>query len=343
MTDAHALASPWQEAMDEALALAAQGPRGVNPQVGCVIVSDDGAVIARGYHRGAGTAHAEVDALAQAGAAARGATAVVTLEPCRHTGRTGPCTSALIDAGITRVVYAVDDPTAPAAGGAQVLRDAGLEVIDGVRRAQGEHLLRGWLSVQRAGRPHVTLKCAMSLDGRVADASGGPTALTGAQARAHAHAVRAEVDAIVVGTGTALIDDPSLTARRPDGSLFPHQPLRVVVGTRTLPATARVLDDAAPTLLVTDHDPAVLVASLLARGVQTVVVEGGPTLAAAMLEADLIDAVAWYVAPVVLGAGPLALPTLGGHRELNVTAVSILGTDVLIEGTLMARGSRPQR
>lgn len=330
----------WDGHMREALALAAQGPRSQNPQVGCVIVDQQGAVIGRGFHRGAGTPHAEVVALGGAGERARGATAVVTLEPCRHVGRTGPCTEALRQAGIARVVYAQDDPTGPAAGGAEQLRSWGVPVESGVLAGEAERLTRGWTSLQRRGRPFLTLKCAMSLDGRVADASGGPTAITGPAARAWAHEERARTDALIVGTGTALADDPALTARRPDGTLADRQPLRVVVGRRALPAQAALQDASARTLLVRSHDPRDLVGALVEAGVQEGIVEGGPTLAAALLDAGLIDAVVWLVAPVLLGAGVAALAPLSGRHRVSVNSVDMLGQDIRIEGTLDVHGHR---
>ena len=326
----------WSSAMREAIDLA--GSLDVdcagNPRVGCVIVADDGRVVGRGHHRGAGTAHAEVVALADAGPAARGATAIVTLEPCRHSGRTGPCTQALLDAGVARVVYAVDDPGEQAGGGAEVLRAAGVEVITGVESGAARWAARAWFHARTHGRPWVTLKSAVSLDGRVADATGGPTTITGAESRVYAHRWRALVDAIVVGTGTVLADDPALTARAQDGGRHPHTPLRVVVGARPLPAGARVLDDAAATHLHRDHDLGALMAGLHAREVQHVLVEGGPTLAAAFLDAGLVDEVLWFVAPVILGDGPIALPALERMLDVDVRDVLVMGEDVVVEGTL---------
>jgi diaminohydroxyphosphoribosylaminopyrimidine deaminase/5-amino-6-(5-phosphoribosylamino)uracil reductase len=330
----------WDGHMREALALAVVGPRSQNPQVGCVIVDDQGTVVGRGFHRGAGTPHAEVVALREAGERARGATAVVTLEPCRHVGRTGPCTEALHDAGIARVVFAQDDPTQQAAGGADQLREWGVDVHAGVLAAEAERVTRGWTALQRRGRPFLTLKCAMSLDGRVTDASGGPTPITGLQARAWAHEERARTDALIVGTGTALVDDPALTARRPDGSLAERQPLRVVVGLREVPAGARVRDGSAPTVFVRSHDPQDLVVALVEAGVQEGIVEGGPTLAATLIDAGLIDAVVWLVAPVLLGQGLAALPPLRERHRVSVNSVDMLGHDVRIEGTLNVHGDR---
>lgn len=228
-----------REAMRHALELAARGPVGVNPQVGAVLLSPEGDVIAEGWHRGAGTPHAEVDALSKlAPGQARGATAIVTLEPCNHTGRTGPCSVALLEAGVARVVYALDDPNRVAAGGAERLRAGGVSVEGGVDADAARALLDGWLTVQRLGRPFVTVKWAQSLDGRAAADDGSSQWITGPVARANVHRRRAAADAIVVGTGTALTDDPSLTARHDDGTLFDSQPVPVVIGTSPLPDDA---------------------------------------------------------------------------------------------------------
>ena len=227
-------------AMTRALELARRGPRGLNPQVGAVILSPAGEVIAEGWHQGSGTAHAEVDALSKLPVgAARGATAVVTLEPCNHTGRTGPCALALIDAGVSRVVFALDDPGAASGGGAERLRSAGIEVVSGEQADAATAVIADWLAVQRLGRPHVTVKWAQSLDGRAAADDGTSQWITGPDARADVHRRRAAADAIVIGTGTLLADDPALTARDGD-ALFPDQPVPVVIGSRETPPDAAV-------------------------------------------------------------------------------------------------------
>lgn len=324
----------WHEAMGRALDLAESSPFGQNPRVGCVIVDARGAVVGEGWHRGAGTAHAEVVALAQAGERSRGATAVVSLEPCRHTGRTGPCTRALMDAGVARVVFGQADPTPVAAGGASVLADAGIEVVAGVRAADAERINHEWTVAVGRGRPFVTWKCATSLDGRVGD--GGPTTLTGAPALMEVHRLRARVGAIVVGVGTVLIDDPSLTVRLPvDERGHGATPLRVVMGSRAIPPGARVLDGAAPTMVLTQRDPRTVLAELFTRGVRHVLLEGGPTLAAAFLAAGCIDRIDWYLAPVILGAGPVALAP-GALAGVAVEEVSLLGEDVRVVGALIA-------
>ncbi len=330
MSDDSAFTEFMREAIE--LAQAPDAPFGVNPRVGCVIVADTGEVVGRGHHRGAGTAHAEVDALRDAGERARGATAVVSLEPCRHVGRTGPCTTALIEAGVTRVVFAQADPTVDGGGGAAVLRTAGVPTSGGLLADEAELVNEAWTFSVRSGRPLVTWKCAVSLDGRVAGADGGPTRITGDEARARVHELRAQVGAIIVGTGTVLADDPALTVRGAVPRSLPPAPLRVVVGSRSIPAGAHVLDGSAETLLLDERDPARVLAALNDREIRHALLEGGPTLAGAFLKAGLIDRIDWYVAPLLLGAGPSALPALPGARGVDVEAASVVGEDVRIQG-----------
>ncbi len=327
-------------AMRRAIELAADPAvrPGANPRVGCVLLDAGGVARAHGRHRGAGTPHAEVDALA-AWDPALGApdTAVVTLEPCRHTGRTGPCTQALLDAGVRRVVVGVLDPSAGAGGGADVLRAAGVEVVTGVLEDEAAAVDRAWLAAARLGRPHVTWKLSPTLDGRVAAADGSARWISSPESRADAHAHRARLDAIVVGTGTVLVDDCRLTARDPAGADLPreHQPLRVVVGQREIPDGAAVLDDAAPTVVLATHDPAEVLAALWERGARRVLVEGGPVLAGAFWRAGLVDEVVVYLAPVLLGAGPAAVGDLGiatidDAARLDVVDVVRTGADLKI-------------
>ncbi|WP_277452497.1 bifunctional diaminohydroxyphosphoribosylaminopyrimidine deaminase/5-amino-6-(5-phosphoribosylamino)uracil reductase RibD [Janibacter sp. DB-40] len=261
-------------AMSRAVDLAARalGRTSPNPVVGCVVLDADGRVAGEGLHERAGGPHAEVNALREAGERARGGTAVVTLEPCRHTGRTGPCTQALLAAGVARVVIAVPDPTATAGGGAQELRDAGVEVLVGAGREAAEHVNRAWLHAMAHARPHVTWKLAATLDGRTAASDGTSRWITGPEARAEVHRLRARSDAVLVGGGTLRADDPHLAVRDVADAV---QPLRVVLdSTAGIPLTARVLDDAAPTLVVvaegadTDH--------LLAAGVDVLAVRRAP-------------------------------------------------------------------
>lgn len=323
-----------RRAMTRALDLAARGPRGVNPQVGAVILSPSGEILAEGWHHGAGTPHAEVDALSRLhGDAAHGATAVVTLEPCNHTGRTGPCALALIDAGVSRVIYALDDPGDASGGGAQRLRDAGVEVEAGEQADGVRTLISDWLNAQRLDRPYITVKWAQSLDGRAAAADGTSQWITGPSARADVHRRRAAADAIIVGTGTVLADDPALTARDGD-SLHEHQPIPVVIGSRKTPADAAVRHHPHPALFYDTRDLQSVVADLHERGIQKAFVEGGPTLASAFIAAGLADQFLVYVAPVLLGGDRLALTDVGAATIADARRITIeewvpLGADML--------------
>ncbi|KZE37983.1 bifunctional diaminohydroxyphosphoribosylaminopyrimidine deaminase/5-amino-6-(5-phosphoribosylamino)uracil reductase RibD [Microbacterium sp. T32] len=324
------------DAMRRALRLARNGPRGLNPQVGAVILSPAGEVLAEGYHRGAGTAHAEVDALSQlAPGEARGATAVVTLEPCNHTGRTGPCAVALLEAGVARVVYALDDPTDAAAGGAERLRNGGVDVEAGLERDAATELVRDWVHLQRTGRPRVTVKWAQSLDGRAAADDGSSQWITGDAARRDVHDRRAAADAILAGTGTVLADDPALTARDADGALLPQQPVPVIVGASEIPTDAAVHRHPRGALFFPTHDLGAVLDDLGGRGIQTVFVEGGPTLESALLREGLADEVLVYLAPVLLGGSRLALgdlgvPDIAAALRLEVASIDILGDDIRV-------------
>ena len=325
------------DAMRRALDLAALGPaRGVNPRVGCVIRSATGEVLAEGWHRGAGTAHAEVDALSKlAPGAARGATAVVTLEPCNHTGRTGPCARALIEAGIARVLYAVVDPDPAAAGGAETLRAAGVAVEGGLLREEAEAFLGDWLFAAGHRRPRVTVKWASSLDGRAAAADGTSRWITGPHARADVHVRRAASDAIAVGTGTVFADDPALTAREPDGGLFDSQPVPVVFGRREVPADAAVTRHPHAPVFLRGADLGADLAELHARGIRSLFVEGGPTLASAFIAAGLADELLVYLAPALLGGprlalGDLGVTTIADTRRYDFADIRRLGDDLLV-------------
>ncbi|SIR72866.1 bifunctional diaminohydroxyphosphoribosylaminopyrimidine deaminase/5-amino-6-(5-phosphoribosylamino)uracil reductase RibD [Microbacterium sp. RURRCA19A] len=324
------------DAMRRALRLARNGPRGLNPQVGAVILSPDGEILAEGHHRGAGTPHAEVDALSKlAPGEARGATAVVTLEPCNHTGRTGPCAVALLEAGVARVVYALDDPTDAAAGGADRLRAGGVDVEAGLEREAATELVRDWAHLQRTGRPRVTVKWAQSLDGRAAADDGSSQWITGPDARRDVHERRARADAILAGTGTVLADDPALTARDADGALLDRQPIPVIVGETPVSADAAVRRHPREALFFATRDLAAVLDELGGRGIQTVFVEGGPTLESALLRDGLADEVLVYVAPVLLGGSRLALGDLGvpgiaSARRLEVASIDLLGDDIRV-------------
>jgi diaminohydroxyphosphoribosylaminopyrimidine deaminase/5-amino-6-(5-phosphoribosylamino)uracil reductase len=323
--------------MRRAVELAARGLATVspNPVVGCVVLDASGEVAGEGWHVFAGGPHAEVVALEQAGARARGGTAVVTLEPCAHTGRTGACTSALLTAGIRRVVYAVDDPNPLAQGGAEVLRDAGLEVEGGLLRAEAERVNEAWLHAVRRGRPFVIWKYGASLDGQIAAADGTSRWITGEDARRDSHKLRAQVDAILVGVGTVLADDPLLTVRpEPPEPPPKRQPIRVVFDrTGRTPVGARICDDSAETIVTADA-PGKVLAELRARGVVSVLLEGGPTLAGAFWDDGFIDKVVGYVSPVLLGSGrypalrSAAVQTITAAPRLTLEDVTRFGADV---------------
>ncbi|WP_260477458.1 bifunctional diaminohydroxyphosphoribosylaminopyrimidine deaminase/5-amino-6-(5-phosphoribosylamino)uracil reductase RibD [Nonomuraea sp. WAC 01424] len=320
--------------MARAVELAARGHGSTspNPVVGCVVLSPSGQVVGEGFHPYAGGPHAEVVALAQAGERARGGTAYVTLEPCDHTGRTGPCSQALLAAGVARVVVAVADPNPKAAGGATRLRAAGVSVTRGVLAEAAERVNEEWLTFARLGRSHVTWKFAATLDGRSAAADGTSQWITSPQARADVHRLRAASDAIVAGIGTVLADDPHLTARLPEpappaesgaepgaesgdgGALLAgspplaarplgaRPPLRVVVDTegRTPPA-ARVLDDEAPTLVAVADDAATGLKAGLLRLPRH---DGGLDLAALLRELAAREVVSVFLegGPTLAGA-----------------------------------------
>lgn len=333
-----------EQAMRRALALAEAGPvTGVNPRVGCVLLRPDGSVAAEGWHRGPGTPHAEVDALSRLAGPATGLTAVVTLEPCDHTGRTGPCSEALLAAGVARVVHAVDDPGDASAGGADRLRRAGVDVEGGLLRDEAEEFLRRWLTAVRRGRPFVTVKWASSLDGRAAAADGSSRWITGTAARQHVHEQRAAHDAILVGTGTVLDDDPALTVRGDAGELQPVQPLPVVVGERPVPPGALLRQHPRGLVETGSRDLAAVLDDLWRRDVRSVLVEGGPTVASAVLRAGLADDVLVYLAPTLIGGPRTALDDLGvgsidEQRRLRVTGVASLGEDLVVTARPLARG-----
>ena len=348
--------------MDRALFLAARG-RGrtsPNPLVGAVVVAGDGVIVGQGFHRRAGEPHAEVLALEEAGPLARGATMYCTLEPCCHVGRTGPCAARIVEAGIARVVAAIEDPNPLVNGkGFDHLRAHGVAVEVGLGAHAALALNQPFLTLMREHRPFVILKAAMSLDGCIAEAPGRRTALTSAPANRHAHGLRAEVDAIGVGIGTILADDPQLTAR----GAFRERPLTRVIFDRRLrtPAHASVLSTRSlgPVIIITSaaaaRNPAlrepleargaeVAVAAdatfraaldaLAAHQVESLLLEGGAELHAAAWDEGVVDFVRLYVSPRVIGSGGVAF--LQGRAfasaDLIDRRVEPLGPDVLIEG-----------
>jgi diaminohydroxyphosphoribosylaminopyrimidine deaminase / 5-amino-6-(5-phosphoribosylamino)uracil reductase len=324
--------------MRRALELAAKG-RGTtspNPMVGCVLVRD-GALVAEGWHAVAGGPHAEAAALAAAGARAAGATAYVTLEPCAHVGRTGPCAPALVDAGVRRVVVALADPNPQAAGGTDLLRAAGVEVEVGVCAEEAARLNEVFLHGIATGRPFVIAKAAVSLDGRIAAADGTSQWLTGETARRRAHQLRAEVDAVLVGSGTVLADDPQLTCRLP--GFDRGQPLRVVLDRRGRVTRAhRVLDTAADTVVLGEdaRDLTTVLRTLWDREVRSLLVEGGAKVLHSFLVEGLVDRLDVHVAPLLLGdagrpllAGPWA-ETLAEAPRFVLDNLERAGEDTLL-------------
>lgn len=329
--------------MARALELAARGLYSThpNPRVGCVLVRE-GRVVGEGYHRRAGEAHAEVQALRAAGPAARGATCYVSLEPCCHYGRTPPCTEALVEAGVGRVVAAMEDPNPAVHGrGLARLREAGIPAVAGLLESEALGLNRGFVRRLRAGRPFVRLKAGVSLDGRTAAADGRSQWVTGEAARADVQRLRAESGAILTGVGTVLADDPRLTVRAPGLDTAGRQPLRVVVDSHLrTPPTAQVLHGPGQCLLAHAagaaahrYPPAVelwassgsedrvdlagLLGALAARGVGELLVEAGPGLAGALLAAGLVDELVLYVAPRLFGEAARGLAALGALRRLE--------------------------
>jgi diaminohydroxyphosphoribosylaminopyrimidine deaminase/5-amino-6-(5-phosphoribosylamino)uracil reductase len=341
--------------MRAALGLARRGVGLVapNPAVGCVLVKD-GVVVGRGWTQPGGRPHAETEALRRAGERAWGSTAYVTLEPCAHHGKTPPCADALMQAGITRVVAALEDPDPRVAGrGLARLRDAGVDVVLGPGAAEAEEINAGFLKRVRVGKPLVTLKLASSLDGRIATHGGQSQWITGVEARTRGHLLRRRHDAVMVGSGTVLADDPELTVRLP--GLENPAPLRIVVdGRLRTPLTARLVKSAKDvrTLLVTlpradptrlgvfrdcgveilevpadatgSIDPHLMLQALGDYGLTRILVEGGATLAAALLAAQAVDRIAWFRSPSIIGGDGLP-------------AVKSIGVELLADQTRLVR------
>ncbi len=355
-----------QSFMDMALTLARRGlgQTSPNPSVGCVLVRD-GRVVGQGWTQPGGRPHAEVVALDQAASQALGATAYVTLEPCSHYGKSPPCADALIAAGITRAVVALRDPDPRVDGrGIARLRDAGISVLEGIGAAAARDLNAGFLSRVAGGRPLVTLKVASTLDGRIATASGESRWITGEAARAVAHGMRATHDAVMVGSNTAITDDPMLTCRLPGWS--GRQPTRIVIdGRLRLPLTSKLVATArsVPTWLVTlPHgdrsrlnayresglvvmearerrtgiiDLASALRDLGQRGLTRILVEGGSVLAAGLLGSDLVDRIAWFRSPSAMGGDglaalqPMGVATLDRIHRFERVAVKTVADDIL--------------
>ena len=362
--------------MKRAIDLARKGAGVVapNPMVGSVIVDENGAVVGEGWHKGPGESHAEIEALAAAGDAARGATVYVSLEPCNHQGRTGPCAEALIKAGVGEVAYAMSDPNPTAAGGAARLRDAGVKVCGGVCEAEARELNRFWLHWLKTQRPYVIAKFAASLDGKIATHCGDSQWITGPASRKRAHELRAQIDGIIVGANTVTADDPSLTARLSDSDT--RRPLRIVLDTAAGTSPGSKAYDRAgdgALLAVTENapqarlaafrehgvdiltlpkggdgrpDPDALLSALGAKGLNAVMIEGGGKTLGAFFDADLVDEVWAFIAPVIIGGpGKTAVAGAGAASledafRLSEVAVETLSPDILMRGRVNREGAR---
>ena len=375
-TDLHSNVLPMDDRsfMQQALALAERG-RGwtsPNPMVGAVVVKE-GSIVGRGYHERAGGPHAEVNAIDDAGEKARGATIYVTLEPCNHFGRTPPCTRKILEAGIQRVVVAMADPNPGVTGGGnQYLQDQGVEVITGICEREAQTLNEGFVTWVTTGRPFVILKCAATLDGRIATRTGDSKWVTGPAARGHVHRIRHSVDGIMVGVQTAIADDPGLTTRLENekGS----DPTRIILDSRlSMPPTAKMLhqESTAPTWVVCGPDapagrrsaleaagarvmPGVLrdgridLAPLMDRlgdeGITSLLIEGGAAVIGSALAAGIVDRINFFYAPKILGGddgipicrglGPETMQNSIAVYDLSVTQ---MGPDVMLQGYLKAR------
>lgn len=361
--------------MGEALQLAqrAIGRTSPNPLVGAVIVRD-GHIVGRGWHQKAGTAHAEIHALNEAGLLAAGSTIYVTLEPCSHTGRTGPCTEALIRAGIKKVVVAMTDPNPLVAGtGLELLRKAGIEVVEGVMALQAAQLNESYIKWITTGLPFIAVKAAMTLDGKIATHSGHSRWITGPEARLFVHSLRNQYDAILVGIGTVLADDPELTTRLPEGG---RNPVRIVLDSEArTPLTAKVVTDgqAQTIIAVTPRAPAARMEALRKAGAEVLVlpecarrvsltalckllgsrmitsilVEGGSEIHGAMIDARLGDKLYWFVAPKIVGGSSAPNP-VGGQGVSTMEAAILIedqiwqqvGADFLLMGHFSNREGR---
>lgn len=347
------------DAMSRALQLAERGlyTTTPNPRVGCVIVSENGDIVGEGFHLRAGEPHAEINALNMAGNHADGATVYVTLEPCNHHGRTGPCTEALISAGVQHVIYAMQDPNPKVAGqGLARLKEAGIKVSGPILEDEARAINPGFIKRMQSGRPYVRCKLAMSLDGRTAMASGESQWITGTSAREDVQRLRARSCSIITGAGTVLADNPSLTVRTPEAGINPRQPLRIVLDSRLrIPADAKITQPAGSTVIASsihteqhagcpiwelpadnEAQPEVDLRKLLERlGTlehNEVLIESGPTLAGAFLQAGLIDELVIYMAGKLMGSTgrplfELPLKNLSEHIGLAINEIKHVGDD----------------
>ena len=322
----------YTAAMRRAITLAEMGlgKTSPNPIVGAVIIDAEGLIIGEGFHnRMAAVDHAEVVAIKSADGKSKGTTMVVTLEPCNHTGSTGPCVQAILDAGIATVVYAVTDPNEEASGGADALRAAGIDVIKDVLEKEAAYANRAWLTKISKGRPYFTWKVATTLDARVAASDGTSQWITNESSRANVQLLRRQADAILVGTNTVITDNPHLIPRG-DFVGYTHHPIRVICGEQELPREAQIFDDLAQTVVVKTKNLDLLVERLGDLPLNPVLVEAGPTLGSAMVDHGLIDELIIYQAPSLLGSGKhfyLSSNAMTIDEKLNLEHIS---TEILM-------------
>ena len=322
-------------AMQRAIALSEKGlgKCAPNPIVGAVIIGANGKVVGEGFHdRMSSKDHAEVVAIRSAGDLAKGATIVVTLEPCNHTGSTGPCTQAIIDSGISTVVFAVNDPNTVAAGGADALRAAGIKVVEGVMEKEASYANRAWLTKIEKSRPYFVWKVATTLDAKIAASDGTSKWISNDVSRSDVQRLRRQSDAILVGTNTVIVDNPHLIPRG-EFSGYSHNPIRIIFGESDLPNDSKVFDDAAETVHVKSRDLNKLVSKLNEMDINQVFVEAGSTLASAMVSAGLMDELVIYQAPALLGSGkPFfaddSVSTIENQMLLQHISTEVLAGDV---------------
>ena len=309
------------------------GKTAPNPIVGALVVDDQGEVISEGFHhREVGGKHAEKVALEAAGARAQGATLIITLEPCNHHGKTPPCTEAILASGIKKVVFAVSDPNPKAAGGADSLRRAGIEVEGGLLADEVSFTNRAWLTKINRSRPFITVKVATSLDGKVAASDGSSKWITNELSRLDVHRLRSECDAVVTGTGTVISDNPAMTVRGVDRNNFEFNPTRVVMGERAIPAGSKILDESASTVHIESHNLSSLLELAEAKGWNRILVEAGPKLTSAFLKAELFDELFIYQAPTLLGGnfdfvGDFKVRNIQERLDLELHSSEVIGKE----------------
>ena len=299
-----------------------------NPIVGAVITSATGEVVSEGFHQGGD--HAEVIALNAAKGIPAGAILYVSLEPCNHHGKTPPCVDAIIKSGLKKVVYAVNDPNPAAAGGADRLRAAGIEVESGIGEVQARLENRAWLTKIELGRPRITWKIASTMDGKVAASDGSSKWITGELARTDVAHMRSQFDAIITSTATVIADDPLMTSKG-----FGKNPVRIVMGKTEINAGAQIMDGSAETILIKSQNLKDLIALSNERGFNQVLIESGPTFGTALLREDLIDEVVLFQAPTLLGSGTPSIGDLGitniaGRLDFEISDVEVIGSDLKI-------------